>query len=270
MEQLQQKVISIISVALPKILFAALILVVGHFLVRLLIKIMKKAFAKFELDASLINFFIKATNIVAYIVLALSVLTTLGVSVTGVVATLSAAAVAVSLALKDSLSNIAAGILILISRPFATGDYIEVGSVGGSVVEVDMLQTVLMSPDNRKIIIPNSQISTSEVINYSSEEKRRVEVVFPISYDEDVERAKTVILRVVNTHDLIDKEYAEPFVRVSSYSDSSVLITCRVWCKNSDYWNVHFDLMENVRAEFDKEHITIPYNQLDIRISKEN
>lgn len=269
MQGMLQKILDNLRGAVPRIAFAAVVLIVGFLVVKLLVKILKKALRRFELDPSLIGFFMKATNIVLFVVLILCVLAILGVPTTGMIAAMSAAAVAVSLALKDSLSNIAQGILLLISHPFATGDFVEVGGVSGSVIEVDMLQTTLRTPDNRKVIIPNSQVATSEIINYSSEEERRVEVIFPVSYKDDVEKAKALILKIVEKHPLVDREKDAPFARVSAYNESSVSITCRAWCNTKDYWAVYFDLLEQVRVEFTNAGINIPYNQLDVHIVKE-
>ena len=269
MQEMFQKIIDSLRGAVPKILFAAFVLVVGFIVIKLLVKLLKKALGRFELDPSLIGFFVKATNIVLFVVLILCVLAILGVPTTGMIAAMSAAAVAVSLALKDSLSNIAQGILLLISHPFSTGDFVEVGGVSGSVMEVDMLQTTLRTADNRKVIIPNSQVATSEIINYSSETERRVEVVFPISYNDDVEKAKALIVKIAERHPLVDLEKAAPFARVSAYNDSSVSITCRVWCETENYWSVYYDILEQVREEFTAAGINIPYNQLDVHIVKD-
>ncbi len=269
MQETLQKILDNLRGAVPRFIFAAVVLIVGFLVVKLLVKILKKALRRFELDPSLIGFFVKATNIVLFVVLILCALAILGVPTTGMIAAMSAAAVAVSLALKDSLSNIAQGILLLVSHPFSTGDYVEVGGVSGSVVQVDMLQTTLLTPDNRKIIIPNSQVANAEIINYSSEEERRVDVIFPVSYKDDVEKAKALILKIVGKHPLVDCEKAEPFARVSAYNESSVNITCRVWCKTNDYWSVYFDLLEQVRVEFTTAGINIPYNQLDVHIVKD-
>lgn len=268
MEQIKTKLIDLLFSAGPKLLMALVILIVGHLLVRLILKLQNKALEKFSLDESLVRFLSKAVNIVAHIFLFLSALSTVGISTTGIIAAMSAAAVAVSLALKDSLSNIASGILILIAKPFATGDFIEIGDKSGTVIDIGMMSTVIITVDNRRVIIPNSQMSTSQVIDYSAEELRRVDIVFPVSYDCDAEQAKAAILGVVSAHALIIKDDAEkaPFARVSAYGDSSVNITCRVWCKGADYWAVYFDLMEGVRADFDRKGISIPYNQLDVHI----
>lgn len=271
MEHIKTNIIDLIFSAGPKLLTALAVLIIGHLLVRGLLKLMNKALVKLSLDESLIRFMSKTVNIVLHIFLFLSALTTMGISTTGILAAMSAAAVAVSLALKDSLSNIASGILILISKPFATGDFIEVSDKSGTVVDIGMMSTVIITPDNRRVIIPNSQMSTSQVIDYSAEEFRRVDIVFSVGYGDDAEAAKSAILDVVKKHALIiaDDETKAPFARVSGYGESSVNITCRVWCKGSDYWEVYFDLMEQVKADFDKKGISIPYNQLDVHIVNE-
>lgn len=269
MELFKQKMIDYLFSAGPKLLLALIVLVVGHFVVKLLLKIMTRAMTRFQLDASLIRFFGKAIHITLHTVLILSALSTLGVSTTGLLAALSAAAVAVSLALKDSLSNIAAGILLLVAKPFSTGDFIEVGGKSGTVMGIDMINTVLLTLDNRRIIIPNGQLAGAEVINYSKEDKRRVDLSFSVSYGDDVEKAKTAILACAEAHPLVLSDPDEPFVRVGEYADSAVNITVRVWCKASDYWTVHFDLLEQVRAEFDKQEISIPFNQLDVHVINE-
>ncbi len=268
MEQIKNKAIDLIFSAGPKLLIALAVLVIGHILIRILLKVLNKALVRFNLDESLVRFFKKTINIVLHIFVILSALTTIGISTTGILAAMSAAAVAVSLALKDSLANIASGILILMSKPFSTGDFIEVGDKAGTVVDIGMMSTIIITVDNRRVIIPNSQMSTSQVIDYSVEELRRVDVVFSVGYGEDVETAKSAILGVVNKHSLIIKDDPEkaPFARVSGYGESSVAITCRVWCKGNDYWNVYFDLMEQVKADFDRKGITIPFNQLDVHI----
>lgn len=268
MEQIKNKFIDLVFTAGPKLLMAAIVLIVGHIIIRVLLKLLNKTLIRFNLDESLVRFFRKAINIVFHIFVILSALTTLGISTTGILAAMSAAAVAVSLALKDSLSNIASGILILISKPFATGDFIEVGDKSGTVIDIGMMSTIIITTDNRRVIIPNSQMSTSQVIDYSVEELRRVDIVFSVGYDDDIEEAKNAILGVVDTHALIIKDDADkaPFARVSGYAESSVSITCRVWCKGSDYWSVYFDLMEQVKADFDSKGISIPFNQLDVHI----
>ncbi len=254
---------------LPKLLGTVLILVAGWIVVKIIVKIIRNALnkSKAPLDASLVNFILKAVSISLKILIVLSALTNLGISTTGIVAAFSACAVAISLALKDALGNIAAGIMMLISRPFSTGDFIDVGGDSGSVLKIDLVHTTLLTPDNRQVVIPNGQLMNMTITDYSKEATRRLELKFAISYNDDPENAKTVIKNVIKSHPLSLTD-PEPFVRVSEHSDNAVIITARVWSKIEDFWTLHFDLLEQVKARFDKEGISVPYNQLDVHITE--
>lgn len=255
------------SSILPKIIGTVLIVLVGWIAVGIITKILRNALtrAKTKLDISLINFFVTAANICLKLLIVLSALNNLGISTTGLIAAFSAAAVAISLALKDSLGNIASGIIILISRPFSTGDLIDAGGSLGTVARIDMIHTTLRTPDNRLIVIPNGQLMNMTITDYSKEPTRRLDLTFGISYDNDPEKAKAIIMDTVKAHPMSLNE-PEPFVRVSEHADSAVIITLRVWCETGNYWTLHFDLLEQVRAAFDKNGISIPYNQLDVHV----
>ena len=255
------------SSILPKIIGTVLIVLVGWIAVGIITKILRNALtkAKTKLDISLINFFVTAANICLKLLIVLSALNNLGISTTGLIAAFSAAAVAISLALKDSLGNIASGIIILISRPFSTGDLIDAGGSFGTVARIDMIHTTLRTPDNRLIVIPNGQLMNMTITDYSKEPTRRLDLTFGISYDNDPEKAKAIIMDTVKAHPMSLNE-PEPFVRVSEHADSAVIITLRVWCKTENYWTLHFDLLEQVRTAFDKNGISIPYNQLDVHV----
>lgn len=255
------------SSIVPKIIGTVLIVLVGWIAVGIITKILRNALtkAKTKLDISLINFFVTAANICLKLLIVLSALNNLGISTTGLIAAFSAAAVAISLALKDSLGNIASGIIILISRPFSTGDLIDAGGSLGTVARIDMIHTTLRTPDNRLIVIPNGQLMNMTITDYSKEPTRRLDLTFGISYDNDPEKAKAIIMDTVKAHPMSLNE-PEPFVRVSEHADSAVIITLRVWCKTENYWTLHFDLLEQVRTAFDKNGISIPYNQLDVHV----
>ena len=247
---------------------AIMVLLVGHVIIRLIVRIVKKACTKAKLDASLVSFIGKTISLFLHTLIVLSALSSIGVSTTGLVATLSAAVVAVGLALKDSLGNIAGGVLLLLSPRFVTGDYIATDSDSGSVVKVDLLHTTLRTPDNRIISIPNGVLINSNITNYSAETKRRVDLDFGIPYEADAEFAKTVILETVCAHNKVICEPAEPMARVHSYGDSAVKLVVRCWCEATNYWDVYFDLTEQIRAALEEKNISIPYNQLDVRIVK--
>lgn len=253
-----------LATPLVKILF---ILVVGHFVILYAVKLFRRMLSKTKLDVSLVSFLTKTVRIVLYVLMIVSALSSIGISTTGIIAALSACGLAVAVALKDSLSNVAGGILLLLVPRFATGDFIDAAGNAGTVLRVDLLHTMIRTPDNRRISIPNGVLINSHIINYSHEAKRRVDINFTVSYDADVEKAKSVILEVINAHPMVLKEDA-PMARVSGYKDSSVEIISRAWCNSADYWNVYFDVMENVRVAFDKNGIEIPYNQLDVHIKE--
>lgn len=249
------------------LLKAGLILLIGHFIAAFIIKLMTKSFKKINMDYSLEKFLVKAANIVLHAVIILSALNALGISTTGLLAALSAAAVAVALALKDSLSSIAGGILLLINPRFATGDFIEVAGESGTVMQIDMMHTTLKTLDNRHVVIPNGNIINNQIIDYSSEETRRLDMVFSIGYNDDARLAEQTVMEVIKAHPMSLSEPDAPFVRVGEYAESSVNITARVWCKSSDYWTLKFDLLEQVRTAFDEKGITIPFAQLDVHIT---
>lgn len=246
---------------------AVAILVLGWLLIKLVKRILKKAFEKTELDVSLEKFIISVVDICLKILLVICALSALGISTTGLVAAFSAAAVAVSLALKDSLGNLAGGILMLLTRPFKTGDYIEADGYSGTVLQIDMIHTTLRTPDNRQVVIPNGQLVNKTIVDYSKESTRRMDLQFGISYDNDPEIAKKIIRECALAHEFTLTD-PEPFVRVTEHADSAVIITLRVWVKSENFWALHFDLLEKVREEFDKNGISIPYNQLDVHVIK--
>lgn len=261
----EEKVVPVLYTLLKGVI----ILAVGFLICKYVCKLMEKALKKTKLDASLQKFLIKATSIVIYIIIILSALSAVGISTTGLLAALSASAVAVALALKDSLSNIAGGILLLISPRFATGDYIEENGEGGTVISVDLMHTTIITPDSRQVAIPNGVLINSQIINYSREETRRVDLTFPISYNADVEKAKQVAISVCKEHKkVLNGEKTPIFARVSGYNDSSVTLSVKVWSNTSDYWDVFFDLTEQIRETFKQNGIEIPFNQLDVNIKK--
>lgn len=248
-----------------KVIEAAFVLFLGWILGWVIKKILKKAFSRTNFDISLEKFIIKMVDICVKVIVIIASVSALGVSTTGLVAAFSAAAVAISLALKDSLSNIAGGIMMLLTHPFRTGDYIEADGYSGTVLQIDMIHTVLRTPDNRQVVIPNGQLVNKTIVDYSKESTRRMDLQFGISYDNDPELAKKIILECANAHEFTLQD-PEPFARVTEHADSAVIITMRVWVKSENYWALHFDLLEQVRVEFDKNGISIPYNQLDVHV----
>ena len=243
-----------------------LIIVIGHIIARILIRIFRKAFERSKIEQSLAKFFLKTINIVFHVLIFMSALSSIGVSSSGVLAALSAAAVGVAVALKDSLSNVAGGILLLVSPRFVTGDYIEVQGDSGTVISVDLLHTTIRTPDNKQISIPNGLLLNNHITNYTSEPLRRLDITVPVSYEADIDKAKTIIEKVILANELVLSEPEKPVVRVIGYGESSVNIVARIWCNKDDYWSIHFYLMENIMTSLKKDGIEIPFNQLDVHI----
>lgn len=256
---------SIWPVAAPFIKMTV-ILVGGHLLIKNLLKWLDRGLEKTDLDQSLKHFIHKAINIVLHMFVILSALSAIGVSTTGLMAALSAAVVAVAVALRDSLSNVAGGILLLLVPRFATGDYIAAGGDEGTVMDVDLLHTTVRTADFRQVSIPNGVLINSHITNYSREKKRRVDIVFPIPYDADAEKAKKIAMETACGHKLVLAGQDAPFVRISGYEESVVKLTVRCWCETEDYWTVYFDMTEQVRAVLLENGITMPCNRLDVHI----
>jgi len=242
------------------------ILIIGHFLVVYILKLVRHAIEKSKIDKSLGHFFVKAINIILHIFIVLSALSAIGISTSGIIAAFSAAAVAVSLALKDSLGNVAGGILLLLSPRFVTGDYIAAGGKEGTVLGVDLLHTKIRTVDGKLVNIPNGVLINEYIVNYSAEDKRRVELVFPVPYDIDINVAKKAALEVMESNEMVLSEPEKPFARVDSYGDSAVNLLVRAWCETKNYWSVRFDLNEKIREKLAENDIEIPFNQLDVHI----
>ena len=245
---------------------AALILLIGHFIIVYIIKLINRGFDRSKIDNSLAAFLSKVINIILHVLVVLSALNSLGISTGGIIAAFSAAVVAVGVALKDYLGNVAGGILLLISPRFHSGDYIKTDTDEGTVIDINMLHTTIRTFDNKQISIPNGTLINSHITNYSAEETRRVDLTFSIPYETDAENAKSIIKNTILSHPKILTQPSEPFVRVISYGESSVNIITRTWCNTEDYWDVYFDLNEQIRDALKREGIDIPYNQLDIHI----
>lgn len=192
-----------------------------------------------------------------------------GIDTSAITALIASLGVGIGLAINGTLSNLAGGILILITRPFKDDDYIDACGYSGTVEDIRICHTKLRTTDNKVIYLPNGKLSTSEIVNYSEKDLRRVDLTFSISYSDDFEKAKKVIEEVWNQNELILKDPA-PSVRVSAQSASSIDLTAKVWCKNEDYWTVNFDMLEQVKTAFDQNGIQIPFNQLDVHIKNQD
>lgn len=195
----------------------------------------------------------------------------LGIDTSGLTALVTSLGVCAGLAVNGALSNLAGGVIIIFTRPFKLDDYIEVegSGIAGTVEDIQIVCTKLRTPDNKTIYVPNGTLSNSNIINYSEKDTRRIDFTFSIDYSNDVEKAKAIVMAICSSHKLVLSD-PEPFVRVSRYAESSVDVVARVWVNSGDYWTVHFDILEAVRAAFDENNITIPFNQLDVHIKKDS
>lgn len=192
----------------------------------------------------------------------------LGIDTSGLTALIASFGVCFGLAVNGAVSNIAGGVLILITRPFRIDDFIDAEGHSGTVEDIHITHTKIRTGDNKVIYIPNGTLSSGTVVNYSVKEVRRVDLTFSIAYNDDFEKAKAIIMDICQAHELILKDPA-PFVRVSEHSASSINIVTRVWTKQADFWTVHFDLLESVKTAFDKNGIEIPFEQLDVHVKKD-
>lgn len=251
-----------------RLLAALVVLIVGLKLIKVFAKWLKNTQKLNKLDPGLRSFLASFSNILLYFVLVITIASILGIPATSFITILASCGVAIGLALQGTLSNFAGGLMLLLFKPFKVGDYVEVSGESGTVAEISVVYTVILTNDNRKITIPNGSLTNSVIENYSAEKERRVDLTFNTSYNCDIEKAKQVINDVVNAHEKVLSDPA-PFVRLSSHSDSALTYTVRAWCNTEDYWDVYFDLTEQVKVAFDKNGIEIPYPQMDVHVTKE-
>jgi len=246
---------------------ALVIVLAGYIAIKILCSIVRKALQKSSLDEALHAFIVNCIRIVLWIMVAITALSYIGIQTSAFLTALGAAGVAVALALKDSLGNFAGGILIIISKPFKRGDYIEDYQTAGLVEKIDLLYTTLLTFDNKVITVPNGKLANSTIVNYSSMENRRVDCTFSISYQDDIAKAKDVLLAVVESNPHIFSE-PTPIIGVSAQNDWSIDIDLKVWCSTKDFWDVKYYLQEQVKYAFDEADITIPFPQMEVRLKK--
>lgn len=251
-----------------RLLACAIILIVGHFIIKFVTKKLLTSKKMEKLEPGVRGFLRTFIKVLLYTLLIVSVIGVLGVPMASVVAVLGAAGAAVALALQGTLGNLASGIMLVVLRPFRVGDFIEHGGNMGTVLEIGLFATTMVTIDNRHVVIPNSALTTSTIINYSSEQTRRVDMVVSAAYGSDVEKVKNVILDYAKRDEKILSDPA-PFVRMTDMNDSAIAFTVRMWVKSADYWDVRFNLSENIYDEFNKNGIKIPFKQLDVHVKND-
>ncbi len=249
----------------PKFFGAILTLIIGWIVINRVIRLINRFFQRTNLDEALETFLESFLSIGLKIILLVIVASMLGIQTSSLVALMGAAGLAVGLALQGSLSNFAGGVLILVFKPFRIGDYIDAQGQGGTVTQIQIFNTVLKTPDNKKIILPNGNLANDVIINFTDQKERRVDFIFGIGYNDDIKKAKTVLEKIVATDErvLTKKDY-EPQIVVGNLGESSVDIWCRVWVKTDDYWDFFFEKNEAVKVAFDKNNISIPFPQTDV------
>ncbi|MEZ4793550.1 MAG: mechanosensitive ion channel [Gelidibacter sp.] len=256
----------ILIIYAPKIIAAILIWIVGLWLIRVLLKGVKKTMEVRDYDISLKKFLSNLISWVLKIVLIIVVLGTVGIETTSFAAILAAAGLAIGLALQGSLANFAGGVLIMIFKPIKIGDFIDAQGQIGTVKEIEIFTTKLTSPDNKEIIIPNGKLSNDNIVNYTSLDVRRVDMVFGVGYNSDIKQTKDILMAQLNNHPLVLKDPA-PLVRLSELADSSLNFNVRPWVKTSDYWGVYYDITESTKEALDAAGIDIPYPH-NVQINK--
>ncbi|HQU73325.1 MAG: mechanosensitive ion channel [Calditrichaeota bacterium] len=267
-KQYSDTAVELVMLYTPKVLLALLTLFVGLWMIKVVIKTADKGMEKAEMDVSLRRFLVSLSRMLLKAVLIISVAGMVGIETTSFVAILGAAGLAIGLALQGSLANFAGGVLILIFKPFTVGDFIEGQGHSGTVHSIQVFNTVLKTADNKTIIIPNGQLSSGSIVNFSAEATRRVDMLFGIGYGDDIPRAKAVLTRLMAEESRILPEPAPQLV-LKELGDSSVNFEMRVWANKGDYWGIYFEMLEKVKLTFDREGISIPFPQRDVHVYQE-
>ena len=252
-----------------KVVAAAIIFIVGRWLAKFLTSVLEQMMIRSGLDSMLVSFLRNIVYTAAMAFVFLAVLAKLGIQTTSFIAVLGAAGLAIGLALQGSLSNFASGVMLVLFRPFKVGDYIEAGGTSGTVEEMLIFSTKMKTPDNKAVFVPNGSITGGTIVNYSAKDTRRVDLVFGVSYEDDISKVKQIIDEVLNADDRILKDPA-PTVGLAELGESSVNFVVRPWVSAADYWAVRFSLNETMKLRFDQEGVSIPYPQRDVHLHEKS
>lgn len=268
LNSLLNSVISWLTTAGLRVVIALVIMFVSFKVVKVVARKIRKSGEKGKLDKTLARTLAYIFTLTMKCLIAICLIGFVGIDTSGLAALAVSLGACVGLALNGALSNLAGGILIIVTRPFRVDDYIEAQGYSGTVEDIHITTTKLRTPDNKMVYIPNGPLSSGTIVNYSIKDTRRVDFTFSIGYGDDFEKAKRIVMDICTSHELVLEDPA-PFVRMSSHGDSSINITARVWVKSEDYWTVNFDVLEAVKTAFDKEGIEIPFNQLDVHVKND-
>ena len=256
-----------------KLLIGLAIIIFGFLIVGQLAGAFKRVLYKRGVDDTLTPFLTSTVKYLLYALVVIIAASTMGLEMTSIVGVVASLGLAIGLALQGALSNFAGGVLIMILKPFKKGDFITAQGETGSVVDINIVSTTLLTLDFKTVFIPNGPLAGGNITNYTREEVRRCDLTFGIGYSDDIEKARKIILDLANKYEFVlNKTQApdDPFVRVVELGDSSVNFTCRLWCRNEHYWDVYFHMLEEVKKTFDKEGVSIPFPQMDVHLDKVN
>lgn len=256
---------SIGSLSVGKIISAVLLLAICLVIVKFLMKMIEQLIEKSHIPPTFRSFMRSGMKVILYFIVVLIVTDSLGIPSSSLLAVFSLAGLAFSLAIQGSLSNLASGVLLLITKPFQVGDFVEAGGVSGTVAEIGLIHTRMTTPNNQDIFVPNSDISSGKITNYNSEKTRRANIVVTAAYESPVETVKSALFQAIEETEGVLADPA-PFVRLSDYKESCIEYTVRVWANNQDYWNVYFDLLENISFAFQRNGVEMTYNHLNVHM----
>ena len=265
MEDILTKIWGLLSIYGLRVIAAIIVLIVGRWIAKGLANVVNRLMKKKDVDATIIAFVTSLTYIALLVFVVLAALGQLGIQTTSFIAIIGAAGLAIGLALQGSLSNFAAGFLMIVFRPFRVGDYIEGAGVAGTVEAIQIFTTQLKTPDNKTIIVPNAKMTGDNITNYSVKGTRRVDMVFGIGYGDDIDKAKKIIADIIEKDERVLKDPPVK-IAVAELADSSVNFIARPWVKSDDYWNVYYETTETVKKRFDAEGISIPFPQRDVHV----
>jgi len=248
------------------ILTGLLILVVGLWVAKIVSSLVSRALRKTKADAGMAGFIVSSVKFVLKLVVIVAAIAAIGVNITSIITALGAAGITIGLAMQDSLSNFASGVLILYNKPFVVGEYVEIDGSSGTVKAIELMHTTLITPENKELIFPNSRITANKIINYNRLESRRLDMQFSVAYGTDITAAKQCLLDVCSGSQYRIENGKDTVVGVNSFGDSAIVFDVKMWIPANSYWDAYYEIQEQVYAEFAKNGIAIPFNQLDVHI----
>ncbi len=262
-----EKINSLLEKFMPTVLMLVAVIVIGYIAVKLILRLLKKILSKTNIDHTAVTFILSFVRVILYLLVVITALATIGVNVTSLITAVGAAALTAGLALQDSLSNLASGLIILLNKPFVAGDILEFEGITGRVENIKIFFTTIHTLDNKIVTIPNSRLTTDNVVNCTMVDKRRVDLRYSISYDDDIAKVKALIYDIIAENPNVLSDPA-PAVHVGKHLDSGIEIVVMVWAEPDDYYDVYYYMQENVKLKFDENGITIPYPHVVIKNEK--